>query len=284
MRTLFLLFFFTILILIGCSTDTATGPTEDLIVVRGYIYADEPVWDVQITHTLELGSSDSMAPPINDATVLLTKGDEIYQLTPSDGDSGYYHYAGDDLIIQAEESISIQVTYGEHEAVGTTIVPPPPTGMSLDKTSVSVPTFTGGFPGHGGALPDSGSAFDRDSMELNVTWDADPEALFYVVVENIEENPVEIESGFPGRGDFNRRFVFPPTNLNNYQINVMQMTHYGKHLVKVYRVNQEYADLYGSRQQDSRELNEPLTNIQGGLGIFSAFNSASAIFAVEASE
>ncbi len=85
-------------------------------------------------------------------------------------------------------------------------------------------------------------------------------------------------------GGMQRRFVFPPTNRNEYRINAMQLTHLGKHIVKVYRVNQEYADLYGSRQQDSRELNEPLTNIHGGLGIFSAFNSASAIFTVEEAE
>ena len=42
----------------------------------------------------------------------------------------------------------------------------------------------------------------------------------------------------------------------------------------MYRVNREYADLYNNRVQDSRDLNEPPSNISGGLGIFSAFNSA----------
>lgn len=276
MKKILLLFSMAGMILSGCSTDTSTGPTEDMLVVRGYVYANEPVWDIQITQTLALGSVDTTAPPINDATVLIAKGENIYELVLSDGDSGYYHYDGDDLNIEAGETISIQVTYGEHYASGETQVPQPPTGLALDKTSVSVPTFSGGFPGTGG--------FDREAMELTVTWDEDSEALFYVVVENVEENPVEISSGFPGRGGMNRRFVFPPTNRNDYRINAMQMTHFGKHSVKVYRVNQEYADLYGSRQQDSRELNEPLTNIDGGLGIFSAFNSASSYFTVTASE
>jgi len=60
--------------------------------------------------------------------------------------------------------------------------------------------------------------------------------------------------------------------------NALIMTHLGKHRVKVYRVNQEYADLYQSRNQDSRDLNEPLTNIVNGLGVFSAFNSDSVFF------
>ena len=38
-------------------------------------------------------------------------------------------------------------------------------------------------------------------------------------------------------------------------------------------MNQEYADLYEGRVQDSRDLNEPPSNILGGLGVFSAFAS-----------
>jgi hypothetical protein len=62
-------------------------------------------------------------------------------------------------------------------------------------------------------------------------------------------------------------------NRDSYSINHRIIIHYGRHQVKLYRINQEYADLYMSRQQDSRDLNEPLTNIQNGLGVFSAFNS-----------
>jgi hypothetical protein len=51
--------------------------------------------------------------------------------------------------------------------------------------------------------------------------------------------------------------------------------------VKVYRVNQEYVDLYENRQQDSRNLTEPLTNIKNGLGIFTAFSYAQAYFYVK---
>jgi hypothetical protein len=102
-------------------------------------------------------------------------------------------------------------------------------------------------------------------------------ALFYVVIDNIEETPVQVDSGFPG-GFRPSRFISSPTNLNEYSISRMDVRYYGTYEVKVYRVNQEYADLYGSRQQDSRDLNEPLSNIENGLGIFSAFNSVAVCF------
>ncbi|MEM6800841.1 MAG: hypothetical protein AAF696_05525, partial [Bacteroidota bacterium] len=55
---------------------------------------------------------------------------------------------------------------------------------------------------------------------------------------------------------------------------------FGQYSVKVYHINQEYADLYENREQDSRDLNEPPSNITNALGVFSAFNSQETFFEV----
>lgn len=52
-------------------------------------------------------------------------------------------------------------------------------------------------------------------------------------------------------------------------------------MVKIFWVNQEYANLYDNLEQDSRDLNGPPTNIKNGLGIFSAFNSQNVYFEVK---
>jgi len=64
-----------------------------------------------------------------------------------------------------------------------------------------------------------------------------------------------------------------PIQDNIYKIRLPLIESLGLHKKTVYRVNREYVDLYKSRKQDTRNLNEPLTNIEGGLGVFSAFNS-----------
>jgi hypothetical protein len=61
---------------------------------------------------------------------------------------------------------------------------------------------------------------------------------------------------------------------------MMELETLGLHMAKVYRVNEEYAQLYENRIQDSRDLNEPPSNIRGGLGVLSAFNSDSVLFVV----
>jgi len=41
-------------------------------------------------------------------------------------------------------------------------------------------------------------------------------------------------------------------------------------------MNQEYTALYDNRTQDARDLNQPSSNVQNALGIFSVFNSQEA--------
>jgi len=125
-----------------------------------------------------------------------------------------------------------------------------------------------------------------NTVELEVFWNNPDNELYFVVVENAEADQ---ESIFPdvegrfgragGRGAFMR--ISRPTRESSYQINFSELTYWGQYVVKVYRVNQEYADLYENLEQDSRDLNEPPTNIKNGLGIFSAFHSQNVYFEVK---
>ena len=67
---------------------------------------------------------------------------------------------------------------------------------------------------------------------------------------------------------------------NRYSIQRADLTYFGEHRAKVYKVNREYANLYAFGQQDSRHLNEPETNIKNGLGVFAGFSSAAVRFVV----
>lgn len=107
-----------------------------------------------------------------------------------------------------------------------------------------------------------------------VSWNNPTGDYFYIVLESIDSTRQLL------RADtlISRRFVSDPTNQNFCTINNNSILYTGKYSLKVYRVNREYADLYKSREQDSRTLNEPLTNVKNGLGIFAAFASDTLYF------
>jgi len=274
MKKYFGFFFLIVILFFGCESSSVLEPEIDQVVVQAFLYANEPVTDIKLTQTLALGSEDSLAPPINDAVVYLERNGTRYDLVASAGDSGYYHYPGTDLVVENGDVFQIVVSYFGKFATAITEVPSSPTNISISAATLPIPAQMT-FP------PDP----DQMNTSATVTWDSIPGALFYVTVDNIEANPQEIDTfggGFrpPGGGTKGapQRFISAPGSSNEYQVNRFMITHYGEHLVRVYRVNQEYVDLYISRQQDSRDLNEPLTNIENGLGVFSAFNSSSVTF------
>jgi len=279
----FLLFIIALASFISCEDEAIYTPDERF-VLQAYLYANEPVYDVKVHNAIPLTSSDTVGAPINNATITLYKNDVAYPLISS-SDTGTYHYPGDDLIIETGESFYIEATVDNKTVSATTTVPDTPQGVKMSTELIELPEVTiDPYTGR----PDMYALREilgmQGSVQLEVIWDNLEGELHFVAIENAEDDQ---ESIFPdmggkfgqiGRGAF-RRITFP-TRESSYQINFREIKYWGKYVVKVYRVNQEYADLYDNLEQDSRDLNEPPTNIKNGLGIFSAFNSKTVYFEV----
>jgi hypothetical protein len=263
------------LVLLAACDSIGADEAADLLVVEAFLYAGEPVDSVRLTEAVPLDQEDSTAVPVNDAEVRLIKEGVSYALTASDV-NGYYHYSGDDLSIEAGDRFRLEVTYAGQRVTAETTVPSSPEGVALSSDQLEVPDFSGGFGGFPGG---GGNPFDGG---IAVTWNNLSGDPYYVVVESTADG--EPESIIPDNG-FGRlfggfRLINLPTRTNYQDINTTQLEVLGPHRVLVYRINDEYAALYENRQQDSRDLNEPPTNIEGGLGIFTAFSSVSAAFEV----
>lgn len=250
---------------IGCEDSITTAINKDLVVVQGFIYADQPVKDISLTEVLPLGSLDTLAPSITNAEVFISKGNNKYLLIADELKQGFYYYPQSDLIISSGDQLSLEVNYNGQQMLAETIVPPKPQNLNLNSDTLLIPNITTGIK----------DIADLDYYSTTLTWNNLDNSYYYVVIENIEENPVPIDIQF---GKFASRFVSAPSISNEYKVSFRTITHLGKHLMVLYRVNQEYVDLYESRNQDSRNLNEPLTNIKNGLGVFSAFASDSVYF------
>jgi hypothetical protein len=252
----------SLLLVFACESESPIEPDYEQVVIQAYIYAGESIEDIKISKTLPMGSEADKQPVINDASVSLIKNDRSYELTPSSGDSGYYHYEGTDLAVQEGDNFTIQVEYFDRRATGSTIVPPPPASLSHSNDTIYIPVMFNPFL----------FIFDTTKHQIKVSWEAESDAMYFVRIENVEEDPDSVATRIPPKG-LPGRMVSLPMNQDFYIILFEDITHYGRHKVTVYRINQEYVDLYISRHQNSRELNEPLTNIYNGLGVFSAFNS-----------
>lgn len=136
-------------LVVGCDC-TSAEPVEDDLVVVAFLFAGEPVDEIRLTETVAL--SDTVdAPPINDASVILYKNGISFALVPT-GDSRYYSYPGDDLVIEVGDTIGLEISYLNTVATGETVVPEAPGGVSIDRDTLYVPEFGIGMGGGGGGF------------------------------------------------------------------------------------------------------------------------------------
>jgi len=278
------IFLITALFLFVSCEEESVYSTDEKFVLQAYLYANEPVWDVSLHKTVPLTVTDSVGEPINEASVTLFKNGVAYPLT-LDGDSGYYHYPESDLLIKEGHVWTIEANYNGRTATAKSQVPEKPEGVSITHEVIELPQLS--FTGTG--RPDRASlqAFREalQGFEQTIVWDNPDNELYFVVIESLstEQEPImDNNGGFGGgRGRFGFRRVSAPTRDNFYEINLGELTYWGGYVAKVYKVNQEYADLYENLTQDSRDLNEPPTNVENALGIFSAFNAENVFFEVK---
>jgi hypothetical protein len=260
--------------ILGCQENPII-PEEEQIVLQAYLYADEPVNEVTVMLSRPLSSSDTVNTLISNANVFLYKGNSSYQLTPSVLEPGKYYYTGNDLSILSSDKYKIEVTYNGMITTAETFVPLKPMNMVINDTTMTFIKDTITMPFGGEGIRE----VIRTSDSLVVTWSNPNLEAYYVVVENVDPNPQLLQSDTLFRF-MDRRFVTEPIMRDYYRIFDQDIKYTGRHKITLYHVNQEYVDLYKSRQQDSRSLNEPLTNVKNGLGIFTAFASDSLFFNV----
>ena len=265
----------TALFLLSACDSVNSGELDDPIVVEAFLFAGEPIDDIHLSRVIPIDSEDSLAMPINDAAVRLVKDGAAYTLTPSDTE-GFYHYPGDDLTVEIDDVFQLEVEYGSTRLTAETTVPAPPTSVSMPVTRITVPTVGDDFL----AIRELFRTLNQENT-LSVTWDnPDAESYFVALEVPATDNPDYLLPEFVRERFGGFRIVTEPTTTNFFDIPIFSLEVIGAYTTTVYRINQEYADLYENREQDSRALNEPPTNVDGGLGVFSAFNGQSITFQI----
>jgi hypothetical protein len=261
----------------GCSQNPLL-PTESQIVVQAYLYDHEAVTDIYVGWSNSLGSTDSTNQPMSTAYVTLNKNGIGYQLLPDASRAGYYIYSGTDLVVSTGDQFSIQVVANGITSTAETTVPTKPVAISISQPVITFTTDTLSSPM--GPTGSTGSMTRlRMSDTVNIRWSNSTNDLYFVIVKNVDSARTTISTDSM-RMPPSRMFISSPTTENYYRLNENQLQYMGKYCAYIYHVNKEYADLYKSREQDSRNLTEPLTNIRNGLGVFSAFASDTVTFVV----
>ncbi len=252
-------------------------PETNQFVVEGFLTADEPLNNIKIKESVSINTDSVIDLPIADATIIISN-DESETILAYNGLTGKYYDPSNNFPIEVGSSYNISIALGNVTATANTSIPDRPTGMNLERSILIVPPLRLTF-----LLREQiTNLFDEERITL--TWDAEAGKSYFVVIETQESelDPI-LPEGIPQESlnllsSF--RFVSAPMETTSFEIIAVALETYGKHVAKVYSVNQEYIDLFNSATQDSRDLNEPPSNINNGLGIFTGFAVDSVEFEV----
>lgn len=264
----------------SCDEENLNNLAENQFVVEAFIYAGEPIDDIRIKTTFPLANEEDTSSPINDATVTLIKDGERYALVAS-GSEGLYHYPNNDVTVETNDVFQLEVEHNGVTAFAETTVPTPTRGLSLSQDSIKVPQLP--FSAGRDSIVATIGRFMRNSV-IRATWENPEEDFYFMVVESVSDT---IDPIFPAQvlDALERfRFVSEPTEEDAIVFLSGALVSFDTYSVRVYHINDEYTALYENRNQDSRDLNEPPSNVQNALGVFSAFNSQEAFFEVVRAE
>ena len=264
----------------SCEDENLNDLAFNQFVVEAFLFAGEPVDDIRVKTVFPLTDEVDTSEPINDAEVVLMRASETFPLVSS-GSDGLYHYPGDDLEVRTGDIFQLEITHNGITAMAETEVPTPTQGLILSQDSIIVPALP--LSQGRDAVVEAIGNFLRESA-VTASWDNPDGEQFYMVVENVTEatDPIFPQQVLDALEDL--RFVSEPTDADNLTFLGGSLITFGTYSVSVFHVNEEYAALFDNRTQDSRDLNDPPSNVVNALGIFSAFNSQTAFFEVAREE
>ena len=251
---IFLLFLIT-----ACEETVSEYDFEEYPVVEAYLVAGEPVDRIHVFKVSDFLDSITSNNGIGGLDIFLNIDTSMYLLSENSDTTGYYYYEGNDLDLHEGDYCSLSFEYNGKTIFSETTIPEKPANLGLSKNTIYV------YSGFGGAMDDP----------IEITWDNPDDDFFYMVAENIEDDPTPINDFFE---DEPSSFGTAPSTTNLLNIEPRQIRFYGTYRLVIFRVQPEFTELSQYTTTNTINLTEPYTNIINGKGIFTAWASDTLFF------
>ena len=253
-------------VLTSCERQDEITIDTDIPVLEAYLLPGKGIENIKLTKLIPYSTEDDVVlETINDAEIKIISNNQVYNLMQSKIESGYYYYADSSLLINEDTEYKIEFSYNERLVSASTISPTKPANFKISDSKIYMDRIVEG----------STPTFSSETYEI--IWDNPDEKYYYLSIELMESNPDPINYNYDEE---------PENTLSNLmQIDVYNLTSrairfFGTYRVVLYKVNQEYVNLYENISQTSLSITEPITNIENGKGIFTSFNSDTLFFKV----
>ena len=251
----------SILILCNCQKDTK----NDIYIIEAYLYANQPVNHIRIMKR-SFDGDYAVNIPVTNAEVIIEDKNRSYILHQSSSNSGWYEYSNNDLMITEGEIYKLFITIEGNNMYSQVLVPFSPTNTQIDKDTLYKYSITTDI-----------SQLNKTFLQLK--WVA-PTEYSCIVLESIEKVDNRESIYPPGTLKYQPYFLQKPIIDSSLTINSSNFEYYGKNMIKIYSVNNEYVNVF-KNPENSVGLSYYPSNISNAIGLFTAFSCDSVAVYVE---
>ena len=259
MKTSLPSFILLLLFLSACNTESLVIPYNDKPVVESYLYVGKPI-TVKVSR-LAAYESDAIlsGDDLTNLSVTISKEGKMYPAMYNATDSLYH--GPQDLLVEEGVDYTLDFSFNNKEVTATAQALSKPKDFKQSEATLYITSFNGTFSGGTPVIPDP----------LKLTW-LNPENDYYmVIIENLEAEPQPINTSVNNVA--RRVFRNQPAQTSETEIGPRSFQYYGHHRLILFHVDADYASLYKDSGTSSQNITTPPTNVNNGLGIFTAINS-----------
>lgn len=245
-------------LLASCSKELIAPITPDNVaIVESYLYAGDSIITIKVTKILPFSEDTIEATEHISGLNLIINGTAL-----SETGSGIYTLQLGNKKILPGESYVLKFLYASDTVSSTTIIPEKPLNFTISSNSIYADRVTAS----GGGMP-SGPPSD-----LVLSWENTDESYYYVVIQYMETSRDYINYRSASL-DLSDTTSIAPMNTSETRLGTRNLNFFGRYRIILFKVNDDFADLYSQTAVNSNNITTPVSTINNGFGVFTGMAS-----------
>lgn len=219
-------------------------------VVESYLELNGTQLTVKV-YSMESFDEDNtqFSKPIKDLSIYVN--DQLLTETSS----GTYTLTNVSELLLKGNDCKLRFDYNGKTITANTIVPTKPTGLSISQFEIER----------------TSSWYYTDSIpDVTVSWDNPDNSYYQIYIQSTSQTSGSTQAPSFQGGGFGK-MMMQPIQGNSYTLKMQDVSFGGFYNCVLYKITNEYAELY--ERMSSTDLANPVSFIDNGLGIFTAFSA-----------
>jgi len=245
-------------ILVSCGKELITSITPDNVaIVESYLYTGDSVITLKVSKILPFAVDTS------DATEYISGlNPQINGMALTETGSGIYTLNLGDKRIQPGELYVLKFLYASDTVSSSTVIPGKPLNFTISSNTI----YTDRITSSGGGMPSGPPA------DLTLSWNNPDESYYYVLIQYLETTRDYINYRSESL-DLSDTTSISPMNTSETRLGTRNLNFFGSYRVILFKVNNDFVDLYQQSSVNSNNITTPVTSIKNGFGVFTGMAS-----------